>query len=533
MAGHDWSGPGGAGHDTEGLVAASRGRAGQDVAERCKVMNILRSYQQDAIKAALEALREGKNPLLSLPTGSGKSHLISALTSHTKGRVLVLSHRQELLLQNRDKILSNDVSFYSAGIGEKVPHSRVIIGGIASCYRSMDKLLAYGPFELAIIDEAHLIPESDDSMYRQALSHLNGTPVIGLTATPYRTKSGSLHEGPQAIFNHLAIHIKPSELIPEYLCSLVGQEGEEVINTIGVHVRAGDFVTSELEQIGCDTNLVESACREIIRRQGERTHVLVFAIGVAHAELIQQYLPGSHVILGNTPSDERSQYIEEFKKNGGWLINCNVLTTGFDAPEIDLIALLRPTQSKVLHVQMMGRGMRKAPGKENCLVLDFSGNCQRHGNIDIGLSFQLNEKNARREETIKRLIARKYEARDYQMHKGKPEDVDPMKGDETAEFRVTDIQYVILPSKNRRCSHLVAVYNCRGFKIKQWVCVEMTGGARWHAKQWFARRGYMEEVPKVAVKARQIVRSLPVPKSVNIRQGDRGYWEVSIEHFED
>ncbi len=212
--------------------------------------------------------------------------------------------------------------------------------------------------------------------------------VIGLTATPFRLKSGMIC-GPENILNHVCYEVGVKELIRDgYLCKLVTKAGLQKVDTSGLHVRAGEFVAGEMEDLMDQDGLVVAACAEIVGLTHDRHSCLIFASGVKHGQHIAkviQEISGKECgfVHGDTPTKERDKLLGRFKAGDlKYLANVNVLTTGFDAPNIDCIALLRPTMSPGLFYQMCGRGFRLFSGKLDCLVLDFGGNVLRHGPVD-------------------------------------------------------------------------------------------------------------------------------------------------------
>jgi DNA repair protein RadD len=311
------------------------------------------------------------------------------------GRVIILAHVKELLEQNSRHLFEADpelalkVGIYSAGLKCRDTEHPVIVAGIQSVYKRACELDA---FDLIIVDEAHMIPDDGEGMYRQFLSDMKSinpnVRIIGLTATPFRMKSGMIC-APGNILNHVCYEVGVRELIVQgFLCPLKTKSGTAKADTSGLHVRAGEFVAEEVENLMDTEHLVESACVEIVELTRERKSVLVFAAGIAHANHVAEVLRGKYgadvaTVFGDTPYEERDSVIKRFKAGGlKFLVNVNVLTTGFDAPNVDCIVLLRPTMSPGLYYQMVGRGFRLFPGKENCLVLDYGGNVLRHGPVD-------------------------------------------------------------------------------------------------------------------------------------------------------
>ncbi len=357
----------------------------------------LRWYQNEACDSAWESLISQRgNPLIDLPTGSGKSWVLAEIARKAveqfSGRVVVLAHRKELLKQNAEKIaqLCNvPTGFYSASLKSRDVDEPIIVAGIQSVYSKASEL---GRRHLVIIDEAHLTPKSDDGMFRQFLSEL-GTynpklKVVGLTATPYRLDSGRLW-GKSELFSHLCYRADIRKLIDEgYLCNLVNRPSSVVYDTSRLHTRMGEFVRREVEDLFSDQSLAVKACRELITKSDGRRSVLVFCSGVAHAESVTEILSemtGERVdcVTGETPSLLREASLADFSSGKfRFCVNVDVLTTGFDSPRIDCVAIMRATQSAGLFCQMVGRGLRTHESKQDALIVDFGGNLRRHGPID-------------------------------------------------------------------------------------------------------------------------------------------------------
>jgi DNA repair protein RadD len=361
-------------------------------------MLALRPYQEEAKAAVYDHLRtRDDNPCVVIATAGGKSPLMASICKDAvrqwNGRVLILAHVKELLEQTADKLnkVCSEVRFgiYSAGLGRRDTNHSVIVAGIQSVYKRACELDA---FDLILVDEAHLITPKGEGMYRQFLSDarvLNpALRIIGFTATPFRLKSGPICT-PDGFLNHICFEVGVRELIRDgYLCPLISKAGSTKADTSELHVRGGEFVADELENLMDQHGLVEAACAEIVAHTGDRNSVLIFASGVKHGRHIVAVLKEKHAIdagfvTGETPTGERDDLLARFKAGRlKYLVNVNVLTTGFDAPNIDCVSLVRPTMSPGLYYQMCGRGFRLHPGKQNCLVLDFGGNVLRHGPVD-------------------------------------------------------------------------------------------------------------------------------------------------------
>ena len=359
---------------------------------------MLRDYQTrtiDQLYAWFEAGNTG-NPCLVLPTGSGKSHIIAALCkdalqSWPETRILMLTHVRELIEQNAEKMRQHwpnaPMGIYSAGLRRKELGEPITFAGIQSV---RNKAKQIGHVDLVIIDEAHLVSHKDEGGYRTLLTDLRvinaNLRVIGLTASPYRLGHGYITDKP-AIFNALIEPVSIEELIFKgFLCNLRSKLTTTKLEVDGVKKRGGEYIESEL-QAAVDTDDKNSkVVAEIIKLGADRRSWLVFCAGVAHAHHVKDAMVAQGIVAecvtGETPSNERDRMLTEFKQGRiRALTNANVLTTGFDAPGIDLVAMLRPTMSPGLYVQMAGRGLRIAEGKTDCLVLDFAGVVEQHGPI--------------------------------------------------------------------------------------------------------------------------------------------------------
>lgn len=362
----------------------------------------LRPYQREAVDAAYAFLtgRDG-NPCVVIPTGGGKTPVIATMCREVvedyHGRVLILAHQKELLGQAAGKLeeVAPDltVGIYSAGLKRRELSAPVTIAGIQSVHtRACELVERGGPIDLVLIDEAHMVPHADEGVYRQFLSDLKANcphvRVVGLTATPYRLKGGPLC-GEGHVLSDVCYEVGVAELIREsFLSPLRTRAGATRADVGSLHVRGGEFVTSETEAMMDEASLVDGACAEIAEQTRDRAATLIFASGVRHGRHVARVLGERHgiecgFVCSKTPPAERDDLIARFRAGDlKYLANVNMLTTGFDAPHVDCVALLRPTMSCGLYYQMVGRGFRLSPGKADCLVLDFAGNVLRHGPVD-------------------------------------------------------------------------------------------------------------------------------------------------------
>ncbi len=361
---------------------------------------MLRPYQQFALDSVLHFLQtKPGNPVIAMPTGTGKSFIVAALIREVLRwpgqRCLVLTHVKELIVQNMEKARAlcpgADIGVLSSGLNAFDFDHAILFGGIGTVARRLDKI---GAFDLVIIDECHLVNDSGETMYAQTLRTLKErnkrVRVIGLSATPYRMRGGMLTNG--KIFTDIAVDMASSQAFLDlmaagYLAPLVPCRTQKQFDVSQMRVQAGDYVQKELQEM-LDTLDVNSAVvTEILKHSESRKSWLIFCTGINHAKHVAELLRDrgvtAHAIHSLLSSEEREQLLADFKAGKiTALTNNNVLTTGFDAPQVDLIAMLRPTRSPGLWVQMLGRGTRPAEGKKNCLVLDFAGNTERLGPIN-------------------------------------------------------------------------------------------------------------------------------------------------------
>lgn len=354
----------------------------------------LRPYQQEAVQATLKHFRESKSPaVVVLPTGAGKSLVIAELARLARGRVLVMAHVKELIEQNHAKYLSFglEAGIYSAGLNRKDFDQKVIFGSIQSIARASDDF--FENFSLVVIDECHRVSVEGETQYFQVISKLQklnpGLCILGLTATPYRLGLGWIYEynshqkllqtSTERFFKKCIYELSIRYMIknkyltpPVKIDSPVACYDFSSLKLNGTH-----YVHAQVEQLLKDQKRITPLIiKNIVDMSAERQGVMIFTSSVNHAIEIMKCLPPyvSALVVGDTDTEERDEVIEAFKaKKLKYLVNVSVLTTGFDAPHVDVIAILRPTESVSLYQQIVGRGLRLSPGKTDCLVLDYTG----------------------------------------------------------------------------------------------------------------------------------------------------------------
>jgi len=381
-----------------------------------------------------------------------------------------------------------------------------------------------------LVHNCHLIPHDGEGMYQTFLRDAQAVNphlrVIGLTATPFRLKDGAIC-GPDNILNHVCYEVGVKELIRDgFLSPLISKAGKAKADTTGLHVRAGEFIAEEVERL-CDADdLVRAACSEIVEQTRERKACLLFAAGVTHAEHVAAVLREAHglevaCIFGQTPDTERDRIIARFKRGElRYLVNVAVLTTGFDAPQVDCVALLRPTMSAGLYYQMVGRGFRLAPGKSDCLVLDFGGNVLRHGPVD---AITIADKDSRESgqapakecPQCQAVIAAgfatcpqcgfQFPPPERDKHEREASSAGVLTGQVTInEYAVRDTFFAVHEKrgappdspKSLRVEYEIGLNRYQ----KEWVCFEHTGFARGKAEAWWRARSRYP-VPSTAAEA--------------------------------
>lgn len=367
-----------------------------------------RYYQNEAVERTFQHLNgTSTHPLIDLPTGTGKALVITMIADRVlkrdpNCRILVLAHVKELVAQNEAEFRGWNpfiqTGIYSAGLNRKEARAPVTFASVQSAAKGVHML---APIDLIIIDEAHMVPAGDEGQYRSLIAglqeHSPHLRVVGLTATPYRLSSGRLDEGDTRLFDRVIYRYPMSQAVKDgYLCPLISKRTALQLDVDGVAQRGGEFVEHDLQAAVDQTDVIERAVRETIAWGRDRKSWLVFCTGIDHSEHVAQAFRDHGIeaaaISSRCSADERAELIEQYKAGKlQCLTNPNILTTGFNHRGVDLIALLRPTLSTGLYVQMLGRGTRtlghdietsREAGKHDCLVLDFAGNVRRHGPVD-------------------------------------------------------------------------------------------------------------------------------------------------------
>jgi DNA repair protein RadD len=370
---------------------------------------ILRPYQSRALDELWTWFHkhDSGNPIVNAVVGAGKSVLIAALCQRAMSeypgtRILVVVHQKELLEQNLDKLRAvwpaAPVGVHSASVGKSDLGHDILYATIGSIQKKAHLL---GRVDLVLCDECHLINPKEEGMWRNLIAGLQkynpACRVIGWTGTPFRGSGVWLTASETPLFHGVATKVTMRELIDlGFLAPLKAGGVNTVISAEGISVVNGDYKISELAERVDKEELVEAACDEIVQLATNRKRWLVFCVTVEHAKHVCDALIArgiaSGIVSAVTPKAERAALIEDFRSGRlRCLCNVAVLTTGFDVPEVDCIALLRNTKSPVLYVQIAGRGMRVVGanivesarnGKSDCLWLDFTDTTSNLGPVD-------------------------------------------------------------------------------------------------------------------------------------------------------
>lgn len=362
----------------------------------------LRPYQQAASDAAIAWMRQSIEPAcIEAVTAAGKSHVIAdmALRIHemTGKRVLCLAPSAELVVQNREKLIATGTpaSMFSASAGVKDLRHPIVFGSPLTVKNRISRF--QDGYAMVVLDECHGISPTVRGIIAEMRAGNPNLRVIGLTATPYRLGSGyifrqwpdgTVNDDTRArdpYFTKCVYRITGPDLIKQgYLTKpVIGETGAEHYDTSALSLNSrGQFDAGAVDRAyhghGRKTAAIVA---DVVARSRDRMGVMLFAATVRHAEEVMASLPPdlSAMITGDTPKGERASIIARFKaRRLKYLVNVAVLTTGFDAPHVDVIAILRKTESVGLLQQIIGRGLRLHDDKRDCLVLDYTDNLDTH-----------------------------------------------------------------------------------------------------------------------------------------------------------
>lgn len=522
-------------------------------------------YQREAVNAISDYFAAtGGHPLVEIPTGGGKSLIIGtfiqeAIQQFPDTRIICLAHVPELLSQNYAELIGfwpdAPAGIYSAKLGMRQIHAQILFAGIQSIHR---KAFNLGKVDVVLVDEAHLIPRKAGTMYRRFLSDLQQinphVKFVGFSATLFRMDSGMLHNGDGAIFDDVCYSINIRELINDgYLCKPVSKTAMAQIDTSDVGTAGGEFIPQQLEAAALDAESIAAIADEILANSEGRNGILVFGSGVKHSTLLKDALIERGIscgaVFGDTPSGERKSILNQFKQRRIRAIaSMNCITTGFNARHVDMIALARPTKSRGLYIQIIGRGTRNFPGKKDALVLDFGGNIARHGPIDDIRPLKAHREKEKGDAPLKNcpscgeynpISSRECEHCGFEF----PEIIAKIdtvastldimsRADLTPQWvDVTAVEYA-RHVKAGSPDSMKVTYQCGLLFYSEWICCEHDGGAKFRAVQWLKKRlPAGAAVPQTVGEALEWTNDLDTPRQIAIRPDGKFMSVIGYRYF--
>lgn len=535
----------------------------------------LRPYQQIAINALWYWFRKNNGavgaPVIVAPTGAGKSWIAAAIARDicklgTDRSVTILAHRRELLSQNAEKLLTAwpeaPLGIYSASLNRRERGQQITVAGIDTVY---DKAELLGPQSLLIIDECHLVQPNDEGKYNRFIRELRqlspATRIVGLTATPYRLDCGVIARPAGTLFTDIAHQIELLPLIDQgFLCPIISRSGQNKPDLSDVKVADREFVRTDLEKVFLEWSNTPLAIREVELLAIGRRSWLFFCCGLEHAaETVRCLKARGHsaeLVAGSTPPAQRDRILADFREGRlKCVVNCETLTTGTDIPGIDVVVLLRGTKSPGLFYQMVGRGLRMAPSKQNCMLLDYGGNLERHGPID-GIRVLSRRGTKPGEEKFELITGaaqmascpicsavalashKKCQDCGAQLVIAKPVPRAPNHATKSSSLPATSAPTEVAVdrvtysrhTKNKSPDSLKVVYHLAGTgeEIPEWVLFEHFGRGRDDARKWWLKRTRRRESPppgSVAEALRRANELHDVSKIRIVREGR--FWRVT------
>lgn len=510
----------------------------------------LRKHQQAALQAIGTALKAGHNPAVQMATGTGKSLVIADLASNANYDVWVLTHSQELVKQNAEtyfRYTGAQAGIICAGLNRFDYDHGVIFGTIQSVINPALRGEIRKP-TLIVIDEAHRVNHKtgEQGMYGRIFERYPLARRIAMTATAWRMDDGLIY-GPDPEkfwFDTCCFKYTVAQGVSDgWLSPLVGVETEVQLDLEGVTV-GDDFNNTEVGDR--ETNDWLKGCALSLNTlAAKRQHVAVYCPTVVSAmraaAMVHQVTGWSTgVLTGSMSRTERHDVLKSFT-SGGLRVLCSVetLTTGWDMPELDCLVCLRPMQSSSLWVQILGRGTRKHASKKNCLILDYVGNLQRLGGVDMLETF-VRERNGEASEPIEALPAPKREPRRVLPGVRTLAVIDPTSGEQardgaTLMVQVHSVNAVAIPTRRDPTQPVLLVqYACttrEGARIdaSAFITTERSNDA---AEDFFAQRELAVRLPSEARKLMWQMKGAAQPKFLTVRKSGK-YWNMIHEHWSE
>lgn len=549
----------------------------------------LRDYQQDAKQSFFKYYDEGNtgNPLIVIAAGGGKSLVIGQLIKdiimpYPAQRIIMATHVSDLVINNYEKIIKQwpdaPAGIYSAGLNKKQPWAQIVCGSVQSMYK---KVAALSHRDILIIDEAHLLSDKDSGMYRMFINELKKInpflKVVGFTATEWRTKGGHLLDQKNAIFTDVIYNIGLGELTRRgYLTPLISKSSLIQADLSKCKITAGEFNAKEAELIMDNTELTKAALDEVEILAKDRKHFLFFCQGVDHAYHVRDELRlrgwDADVVTGETPQEHRTAMLNKFRtsKTRYALVNNAVLTTGTDLPNVDCVVWLRGTKASLLYIQINGRGTRViyAAGydletqqgrleaiangfKPNCLVLDYAGNIERFGAVDL-IHPPARKKNKNDKDEKPKITPQKicpscrepiaisireckcgyiFEVQAKASHEQAASSMAIMSHELTIEkFDIAKVMYKIHTGASGIPTLRVQYYDFFGLIASEYICFSHVGYPRDKAIKWALDRGILfSEIPKTTENAYEMMDKFKDPTAIYAKKSGK---YINIEGYE-
>jgi ATP-dependent helicase IRC3 len=372
----------------------------------------LRPYQTEAISAIEDAERRGvRRPLLGLPTGTGKTVIFAALIRRRGGSALVLAHRDELLVQATEKIRQVDPAAQLGLVKAEANdvEAPVVVASMQTLARESRLTRLPRRFQTVVVDEAH---HATADSYRRVLDWVDGSPLLlGVTATPERADNASLRD----VWDEVVYSRSLLEMIRAgYLVDLRGLRVRLAVDFSRVRVRHGDFVDADAAAALTAADAPAHACAAYLEHApGRKALLFTPTVELAHlmVEAFRKRGVAAEAVDGSLPLEERRAILARLRTGETKVVaNCAVLTEGFDEPSVDCVIVARPTRSRILYVQMIGRGTRTFPNKRDCLIVDLVGATERHDLLTLPQLFGLGDATALEERTVTEALEHEHAA---------------------------------------------------------------------------------------------------------------------------
>lgn len=547
----------------------------------------LRYYQRQAVDAIFDYWRETPgHPLVDMATGTGKSMTMATLaqemlTGWPDMRVAVVTHVVELIEGNYKELLGiypfAPAGIYAASLGRRDARAQILFAQLQTVW---NKAAEIGHVDVLLIDEVHLVPANDNTTYRKLIDGLMAVnpdmKICGFSATPYRLDSGRLDEGDDKLFDRVVYEYGIRQGIDDgYLTPVTSTPTATKQDISGVGKSMGDFKKGALAKAVNKAELNDRILQEVFDVEGRRRKALFFCAGVEHAtamrDLVRRAGRTCEVIHGGTPAGERRSTIEAYKVGRIWAVtNDNVMSTGTNVPGIDVIVDMAATASASRYVQRVGRGTRviypprfdpdttDAAGrraaissyiKPNCRYMDFAGNLNRHGPVDMiepkapgkgdgeapiricpqdepdrngkcGCGEQLHA-------SVRQCWRCGYEFPEPESKLLERASDAPIISTADAEWRVVKSRrFDFHEGKGDKPPSVKVSYTVGLTPIREWLCPQHTGFAQGKAHRWWLKHGGQRPFPKSVMEWLERQRELNRTAEIAVKP-DGKYWTVT------